>query len=64
MSTQTQRPDTLEPITSGRRSNVLDIVEKIGFILLFVILSAALDPLVGRFKLVQVSSLNGFQGPV
>jgi fucose 4-O-acetylase-like acetyltransferase len=124
MSTQAQRPDTLEPITSGTRSNVVDIVKGIAIILvvyvhtaqgmihrgwwgtpeayfsdsviysfhmpafffiaglfvagsirkrgsrqfaveklktilypylLFVILSAALDPLVARFKLGQVS---------
>jgi fucose 4-O-acetylase-like acetyltransferase len=33
MSTQTQRPDTLEPITSGTRSNVVDIVKGIAIIL-------------------------------
>jgi fucose 4-O-acetylase-like acetyltransferase len=33
MNTQTQRPDTLEPITSGVRSNVVDIVKGIAIIL-------------------------------
>ena len=33
MSTLTQRPDTLEPITSGTRSNVVDIVKGIAIIL-------------------------------
>lgn len=33
MSTQTQRPDTLEPITSGVRSNIVDIVKGIAIIL-------------------------------
>jgi len=33
MSTQTQRPDTLEPITSGTRSNIVDIVKGIAIIL-------------------------------
>jgi fucose 4-O-acetylase-like acetyltransferase len=33
MNTQTQRPDTLEPITSGTRSNVVDIVKGIAIIL-------------------------------
>src|SRR5580692_3234619 len=33
MNTQTQRPDTLEPITSGTRSNIVDIVKGIAIIL-------------------------------
>jgi fucose 4-O-acetylase-like acetyltransferase len=33
MTTQTQRPDTLEPITSGTRSNIVDIVKGIAIIL-------------------------------
>jgi fucose 4-O-acetylase-like acetyltransferase len=33
MSTQTQRPDTLEPISTGIRSNVVDIVKGIAIIL-------------------------------
>jgi fucose 4-O-acetylase-like acetyltransferase len=33
MNTQTQRPDTLEPVTSGIRSNIVDIVKGIAIIL-------------------------------
>jgi fucose 4-O-acetylase-like acetyltransferase len=33
MITQTQRPETLEPITSGTRSNIVDIVKGIAIIL-------------------------------
>jgi fucose 4-O-acetylase-like acetyltransferase len=40
MSTQTQRPDTLEPITSGTRSNVVDIVKGIAIILVVYVHTA------------------------